>query len=208
MRKIALGIVAASVVLAGCAKPAPNEYIYTSPEQSGVVSVSEMEEPGEYECPSDWRDGKPYVPNGVHKWVTYNMTLTIKATVLGGRTEDISFVIPSSVDDKVLLKDFQTARNYMLGTEENGLVKQGESFFYPEGFLLRASNPNIDGNDYQVCLGIDRMYVPDADLKTSTDPTIRLDRLVIPFSGKPGEEKTYTLGGVVPTTLVIKADIK
>ncbi|MCY1465018.1 hypothetical protein D9M71_831140 [compost metagenome] len=74
--------------------------------------------------------------------------------------------------------------------------------------MLRASAPNIDHDDYQVCLGIDHFYVPDEDLKLSSDPLIRLDRLVIPFSAKPGEEKTYVLGTILPTTLVIKAEVK
>jgi hypothetical protein len=208
MRKIALGI-AASVVLAGCAKPpAPTEYIYQSLEHSGVVSVTEVNAPGDYECPIGWRDGAPYVPNGVRKWVSYDMTFTIKAIVPGKKVQDISVVVPSSVGERVLMKDFQTSKNYMLGVEENGLIKQGDSFFYPEGFFIRVSSPNIDAQNYQACLDIDRMYVLDADLNSSTNPSVKLDRLVIPFSAKPGEEKTYIMDGVVPTTILIKADIR
>jgi hypothetical protein len=210
MRKIALGI-AASVALTGCAKPpasTPTVYDYKSLEHSGVVSVTEVNAPGDYKCPNGWRDGSPYVPNGVRKWVSYDMSFTIKAYVQGKKVQDISIVVPSSVQNTVLMKDYQTSKSYMLGVEENGLIKQGDSFFYPEGFFIRASSPNIDSQNYQACLGIDRMYVLDTDLKTSTDPSVKLDRLVIPFSAKPGEEKTYLMGGSVPTTILIKAEIK
>lgn len=209
MRKIALGIAAASAILAGCAaKPKLNEYVYTAPDQSGLISVLEETAPGEYKCASNWREGKVFVPNGVRKWVSYNMTLSIKATVKGERTEDITVTIPSSVDDKVLIKDNLKAKSYLLGVEENDSIKQGDRFFFNQGFLVRASAPNIDRDAYQLCLGIDHFYVPDEDLKLSQDPLIRLDRLNIPFSAKPGEEMTYTFGTTLPTTVVIKAEIK
>lgn len=209
MRKIALGIAAASAILAGCAakKPIPNEYIYTAPDQTGLISVSEESAPGDYKCPTGWLDGKPYRPNGVRKWVSYNLKLSIKATVRGERTEDLSVTIPSSVEDSVFIKDNLKAKSYMLAVQENGLIKQGDTFYFNQGLLLRATAPNIQGDDNQVCLGVDHFYVPSADLKQSQDPLIRQDRLLIPFSGKVGEEKTYTFGTVLPTTLVIKAEI-
>jgi hypothetical protein len=208
MRKIALGIAVASAILAGCAKKQPNEYVYTAPDQKGLIWAHEEAAPGNYKCPTNWRDGQPFVPNGVRKWVSYNLSLSIKATVMGERTEDLSVTIPSSVDEKVLIKDNLKAKSYFLGVGENGMVKQGDTFFYNQGLLLRATTPNIQGDDYQVCLGFDHFYVPEADLNSSQDPIILLDRFLIPFSGKPGEEQTFTFGTKLPTTLVIKAEIK
>ncbi|MNE90675.1 hypothetical protein D3C80_1882160 [compost metagenome] len=50
------------------------------------------------------------------------------------------------------------------------------------------------------------MYVPQADLNSSTNPLIRLDRLNIRFAGESGEVVRYDFGTVDPIRVTVSAE--
>ncbi|MCT7340353.1 hypothetical protein N5K55_04785 (plasmid) [Pseudomonas aeruginosa] len=70
--------------------------------------------------------------------------------------------------------------------------------------MLQA--PQISDNTISFCLGVDRMYVPQADLNSSTNPLIRLDRLNIRFAGESGEVVRYDFGTVDPIRVTVSAE--
>lgn len=212
MRQIALSAAIATTFLVGCAakQPTTNTYSYESQEHSGTVAVTETFIDTSLfgpECPANWREGTPFQTKGIPNEAPFSLSFEIKANY-AGLEEVIGVDVPSTVRDRVLMRDLQVSKNYMLGSDANGLIKQGEHFFYPEGFFVRASNPSIEGGHLNACLGIDRMYVPEAELQSSSEPTIRLDRLVIPFHGKAGETQTFSFGSSLPIDITITPKIK
>lgn len=205
MRKIILGTAVAAAFLAGCAAPPPkmNSYTYTSEQHSGNVSVVEVFANGKTTCPSGWRESEQYQPTGLVKTDPDSLRLSIQASVASGGFEDISVVVPSGMSGKALWKDFQVTKDYMLGADTSGMVKQGEHFYFPEGYFVRATAPTFKGDKMSLCLAVDRMYVKESDLQTSVDPTIHLDRIVIPFVARPGQARTFVLNANQQVTLKV-----
>jgi hypothetical protein len=83
-------------------------------------------------------------------------------------------------------------KGLVVNSEVNGAVEQGDLFTYPEGYFIRAAKPEVDSNEFSLCLGIDRMQK-----STETDggaPALDLDRLNVLFEAERGEEKTYVFG--------------
>ncbi|WGK63407.1 hypothetical protein QAO71_17855 (plasmid) [Halopseudomonas sp. SMJS2] len=211
MRKIALGTSAVAIVLGGCATPQPTtltSYSYASEQHSGTVLVEETIAPSAFGCARDWREGKQYVPTGIHSMYPFKFEVQILAQGPGKDSDDISVSVPAHRANPVFAKDFQKSVTWMLGTESNGMISQGDLFYYPQGYFVRARDLSIKDNTLRLCLGVDRMYVPADTLGGTDEPLIRLDRLTIPFEGKSGETYRYTLQGAEPVTLTVKVDVK
>ncbi len=211
MRKIALGISAAAMVLGGCASPQPTTitpYSYVSEQHSGTVMVQETIAAGAYHCEADWREGAQYLPSGIPGQFSYQLDVTILAEQDGKPGEDISVLVPAHSSNPVFVKDFQKTASWMLGAESNGIVSQGDLFYYPEGYVVRARNLSIKDNDFRLCLGIDRMYVPGDITAGAEEPLVHLNRLTIPFVGRSGQTYRYTLEGSEPVSLLVKVSAK
>ncbi|MAG65039.1 MAG: hypothetical protein CMK74_04090 [Pseudomonadales bacterium] len=138
----------------------------------------------------------------------FEFEVEILAEQQGKASEDISITVPAHRANPVFAKDFQHSAAWMLGAESNGLVSQGNLFYYPQGYFVRARDLSIKDNTLRLCLGVDRMYVPESALAGSEEPLIQLNRLTIPFEGQPGESFQYTLEGAEPVTLTVKVDVK
>lgn len=211
MRKIALGTSAVAIVLGGCATPQPTtltSYSYASEQHSGTVLVEETIAPSAFDCARDWREGEQYVPTGIHSMYPFKFEVEIIAQQPGKASENISVTVPAHRANPVFAKDFQESAAWMLGAESNGLVSQGDLFYYPQGYFVRARDLSIEDNTLRLCLGVDRMYVTEEALAGSEEPLIQLNRLTIPFEGRPGETFRYTLEGTEPVTLTVKVDVK
>lgn len=212
MLKIALGTSAVALVLGGCsAAPQPTTltpYSYASEQHSGTVLVEETIAPSTFDCARDWREGEQYVPTGIRNMHPFQFEVEIIADQPGKASEDISVTVPAHRANPVFAKDFQQSAAWMLGAESNGIVSQGDLFYYPHGYFVRARDLSIMDNTLRLCLGVDRMYVTEGDLSGSAEPQIQLNRLTIPFEGHPGEAFRYTLEGAEPVTLTVKVDVK
>ncbi|WP_434674623.1 hypothetical protein ACM74R_00365 (plasmid) [Pseudomonas aeruginosa] len=209
MRIITLVPLAAlAVALSGCANKELQEtsYSYESKAHSGTVQVVERTDGPSDQCPKFWRDGEPYQPTGLKQMTGFRLKVNLHSGSDSSHGQDLDFVLPSNNGHQVVMKDFQKERSWLLGADTNGLVKTGELFHYPEGFFIRAASPQISDNTISFCLGVDRMYVPQADLNSSTNPLIRLDRLNIRFAGESGEVVRYDFGTVDPIRVTVSAE--
>ncbi len=209
MRKLSMAALAA-VTLAGCASAPPgpevSTYTYESKAHSGTVHVTEKWYTSDaIKCAPTWRDEQVYTPSGLLPmgYDHFDVSFAIQA---GNQVPDrFKLVVPQNLGVKVLAKDYQTTKDYMLGTETNGIVQQGSHFTYPEGYYLRVSTPSVEGAEFKSCIGIDHMYVLKADLDASTNPPIYLDRLVVPFAmSLEGQPVQVSFGSAVQHTVEIK----
>jgi hypothetical protein len=186
MHKLTLAAFSVAI-LAGCAaapqQPLVTTYSYDSKVHSGTVSVTDKQYTSEaFICPAMWRDGEVYTPKGLPDMGHDHLNISIDLQADGGDIQSYKFDVPLDLGSRVYARDFQVGKSFMLGTESNGLVQQGEHFFYPEGYYIRVSEPSVQGSNFVSCIGIDHMYVLDADLQSSTNPPIHLDRVVVPFA--------------------------
>ncbi|MCF5371332.1 hypothetical protein [Pseudomonas syringae] len=187
MQKITLAAITVAL-LAGCASapaPAPkvSTYNYKSKEHSGTVTVTDKQYSNEdFTCDSKWREAEVYTPKGIVAMGHDHLKITIdlSSDVVGNKL--LSFEVPQDLGNRVFAKDYQESKSFMLGTEKNGLIQQGEHFFYPQGYYVRVSAPSVQGDNFVSCIGIDYTYVMDADLQSSTNPPVHLDRVVVPFA--------------------------
>lgn len=212
MHKTLLTAVSA-VIIGGCATPPPpspttSTYTYESVAHSGTVTVTDKQYSTDaFTCPEGWREGEVYQPKGVPSPGAHNLKISIGLKGENGGDQSIAIVAPQSLGNKVLAKDYQHFKTFMLGTQKNGLVHQGDHFEYPEGYYVRISNPKVVGWSFISCIGIDHTYVLDADLQSSTNPPVYLDRVVIPFvMNKEGQPVTVTFGSHAPQTATIRVD--
>lgn len=208
--RINMLIPAAALALAvsGCANKELQEtsYSYESKVHSGTVQVVERTDGPSEECPNFWRDGEPYKPTGIKQMTGFRLKVNLHSGSDSSHGQVLDVVLPSNNGHEVVMKDFQKERTWLLGAETNGLVKTGEIFHYPEGFFVRAATPQIKENTISFCLGVDRMYVPQADLNSSTNPLIRLDRLNVRFAGESGESIEYDFGSIEPIHVTVSAE--
>ncbi|MFL1449309.1 hypothetical protein ACI77O_13010 [Pseudomonas tritici] len=186
MQKLTLTGIAA-VILAGCAsappEPAVTTYSYESKSHSGTVFVTDKHYTSDsITCASNWREGELYTPKGIVPMGRDHLELAIDLKIDGKDRQSHTIGVPLALGSRVVAKDFQEEKTWMLGTETNGLIQQGEHFEYPEGYFIRVSDPSVKGQQFQACVAIDHMYVLDADLQGSTNPPIYLDRVVVPFA--------------------------
>jgi len=195
LHKITLTAIAA-VILAGCAsKPdvtlnnsnmgsTLNAYTYDSKAHSGTVTVTDrVFTNSELNCASDWREGEVITPKGIPSMGRDHLKLSIKIESDDGSDNSYELLVPQYLGYRVLAKDFQERKEYMLGAETSGVVQQGSHFEFPSGYYIRVSQPGVvDQDKFQSCIGIDRMYVLTDDLRASTNPPVYLDRVVVPFS--------------------------
>jgi hypothetical protein len=200
-----------AAMLVGCASapvPVISTYSYDSAQHSGTVQVTDKSYMSpDITCETGWRDSPMYKPKGLGPFLD-NMVLSIHAVSDSGAIADLAFEFPQEIGSQVFSKDYQVGRSYMLGTESNGMVSQGDHFFYPEGYYVRVSNPTIEGDVVKACIGLDRMYVLDADLASGTQPPIYLDRVVVPYAAHVGQVVTVSFGSKIPQSATIRVEPK
>lgn len=194
MIKRTLTSLAVATVITGCAssKPVSNHYSYESQIHSGTVHVTDTSYGDSKKCPAKWREAEQVYKTGLPPMV--GMTLKVKVTVFeNGIEKELPILVSAGNGPQISLKDYQSDKALLIGSETNGLVKQGELFEYPEGYFLRAAKPEAIRDDFSLCLGVDRMYVDQASMASGT-PSLKLDRLNVLFKGESGEVKTYQFG--------------
>ncbi|HHH9441208.1 TPA: hypothetical protein ACP32N_003145 [Pseudomonas aeruginosa] len=206
--KTLLPLAALAVVVSGCANKELQEtsYSYESKVHSGTVQVVERSDGPSDQCPKFWRKGEPYNPTGVKQMTGFRLKVNLHSGSDTSHGQVLDFVLPSNHGHEVVMKDFQKERTWLLGAETNGLVKSGELFHYPEGFFIRAASPEIKEDTISFCLGVDRMYVPQAVLNNSTNPLIHLDRLNVRFAAVSGETLEYDFGSIEPIHVTVSAE--
>ncbi|HDS0957085.1 hypothetical protein [Pseudomonas putida] len=207
MLKPLFSVAALCLAIAGCAsKPEfnHNTYQYDSKQHSGTVSVSETTNVPSEQCTDRWRDERTYQPSGVPQLTGFRLEIQIHDQSADTYGNLIKVELPSNHGRDVVVRDFQKDKTLMLAVDSNGLVKQGDLFFFPEGYFVRAAQPQFNEDEVSFCLGVDRTYVPDADLN-SPNPLIRMDRLNVRFIAEPGVEKTYTFGSIQPVSVSVRA---
>ena len=211
MHKLTLTAIAA-VFLAGCASAPPEQkistYTYESKAHSGTVTVTDKHYSSDaLVCEVGWRDGEIYTPKGIPPMGRDHLTLEIDLKVDGVADESHEISVPFALGNRVLAKDFQVPKEWMLGAESNGLIQQGEHFVYPQGYYIRVSEPSVKGQNFVACIGIDHMYVLDSDLQSSTNPPVYLDRVVIPFAmDQAGQPVKVSFGSKTQHTAEIRVD--
>lgn len=186
MRTFTLATLAVAT-LSGCTsapvEPPVSTYSYESNAHSGTVHVTDKHYSSEaLECSARWREGEVYTPKGIIPIGHDHLDININLKSAGQPDKAIKLSVPQDLGSRVFAKDYQSIKSYMLGTETNGLVQQGEHFTYPDGYYIRVSNPTVKGWDFVSCISIDHMYVLDSDLQSSTNPPVYLDRVVVPFA--------------------------
>lgn len=186
MQKFLMAAIAAAVIT-GCSSAPPEPlvttYTYESEAHSGTVTVTEKQYTSDaITCESNWRDGPLYTPKGIIPMGHDHLNYVINLFADGQEEKTYTLDVPQDLGDRVLAKDYQQGKEYMLQAESNGMVQQGEHFAFPEGYYLRISQPAVKGWNFVSCIGIDHMYVLDSDLQSSANPPIQLDRVVVPFA--------------------------
>ncbi|ORE47771.1 hypothetical protein BKN49_06115 [Pseudomonas aeruginosa] len=185
-----------AIALSACAsKPAPviHTYSYESKVHSGTVYVNDRSYGNSEKCPARWREAEQIFKNGLPPML--GMTLKVKVTVNdNGETRELPLLVTTGHGEHVALKDFQVSKTLIIGAETHGVIKQGDLFEYPEGFFLRAAKPSVRGNEFSLCLGIDRMSINTSRTDIAGHPTLNLDRLNILFSGENNETQFFRFG--------------
>tara|TARA_R110002124_G_scaffold128157_10_gene288635 strand:+ start:9711 stop:10352 length:642 start_codon:yes stop_codon:yes gene_type:complete len=209
IHKLSISLVAALIVT-GCASKAPeiltNTYSYDSKQHSGTVEVNErIYSSSVKSCDSGWREKPIYQSKGIPSELTTNLHIQIDASYGTHNNYEFEIPVPYRLKNSLVVIDEQKTSEYMLGTEVNGIVAQGDLFYAPEGYVVRVGQVEIDGWLTKACIGIDRMYILDSDLVESTDPIIHLDRVVVPFASKNGADVDVSFGSAVPHKATIRA---
>ncbi|MPQ69252.1 hypothetical protein [Pseudomonas sp. MWU12-2323] len=209
MHKLTL-VAFSAAILAGCAsapKQSVSTYTYDSTVHSGTVHVTDKQYTNEaLTCAANWRDGEVYTPKGLPSTGRDKLKITIDLKADGSDNKSYTLDVPLALGSRVLAKDYQVGKSYMLGAETNGLVQQGDHFFYPDGYYIRVSQPAVQGWSFVSCIGIDHMYVLDSDLQSSTNPPVHLDRVVVPFvSDQEDQPVKVSFGSSKQHTVEIRA---
>lgn len=207
MLKPLLPLSAFCLGLAACANPPEfhhTTYQYTSQQHSGNVEVHETSNLPSEQCGPRWRDERTYQPSGVQQFVGFRLEIEVHDESVETYGNLIKLELPSSHGRDVVVRDYQRNKTLLLGVDSNGIVKQGTEFFFPEGYFIRAAQPQFQDKDVTFCLGVDRTYLPSAALN-SPDPLIQMDRLNMRFKAAPGEQKTFTFGGSEPASVTVRA---
>ncbi len=194
------------LAIAGCAKEQPfsrTGYQYESKVHSGHVMVSEFTKRDEL-CPAGWREEEQITPTGAQKMGGFNLKVTVQAAKPGEPEQTLLAEMQSDEGTKVTIKDFQKDKNLLLEPQEDGLVKVGELFSYPDGFVIRSARPLIKENQISFCLGVDRMYIPEPANQIDGTPQISLDRLNVRYSSTRNEPITYQFGSAEPITVSVQ----
>lgn len=206
MLKPILCYTALCLAITGCAAKAPEyrdwSYQYDSQVHSGTVHVTETTNVPAEQCGVRWRDERTYQPKGVKQTVGFRLEVQVHDDSPDNFGDVVKMELPSNHGRDVVVRDLQKTKSLMVGADTNGIVKQGELFFFPNGYFLRAAQPKFEGNDVTFCLGVDRTYLPEAELGSAT-PQIHMDRLNIRFVGEPGVEKTYSFGTAMVTVRAV-----
>jgi len=206
MLKPILSYTALCLAITGCAAKQPElrdwAYQYDSKEHSGTVHVNETTNVPSEQCGAQWRDERTYQPSGVQQTVGFRLEIQIHDDDQDSFGDLIKVELPSNQGSDVLVRDFQKTKTLMLGADANVIMKQGDLFFFPNGYFVRAAQPQFVENDVTFCLGVDRTYLPDSEL-ASSNPQIRMDRLNIRFAAQPGEQKTYSFGSAKVTVRAV-----
>lgn len=206
MIKPILSYTALCLAITGCAAKQPElrdwAYQYDSQVHSGTVHVKETTNVPNEQCDIHWRNGRTYQPSGVQQTVGFRLELQIHDEDQDSTGELIKVVLPSNQGSDVLVRDLQKTKTLMLSPDANGIMKQGDLFFFPNGYFVRAAQPAFVGNDVTFCLGVDHTYLPDSEL-SSSNPQINMDRLNIRFAAEPGVEKTYSFGSAKVTVRAV-----
>jgi hypothetical protein len=209
----------AAALLAGCAsapsEPIISSYTYDSKAHSGTVVVTEKHYSSDtLACEPKWREGEVYQPTGLPSMGrdTFNVSIEIEAAQEGDAAYNFNrynLEVPQGLGSRVLARDFQRQKTFMLGAESHGLIQQGEHFEFPEGFYLRLSQTAVKGSEFIACIGIDHMYVLDSDLQSSTNPPVYLDRVVIPFAMESEDQPVkVSFGNKIQHTAEIRVQSK
>lgn len=200
-------LAALCLAITGCAsKPEFNHsaYQYDSKVHSGTVQVSETSNVPSEQCDTNWREDRTYQPSGVRQLTGFRIEVQVINESPDHYGELIKMELPSDHGRDVVVRDFQKTITMMVGVDHNDMVKQGDEFFFPSGFFLRASQPKFTDNNLSFCLGVDRTYVTDAELNTP-NPLIHMDRLNVRFDQEAGVEKIYSFGTVTKTQVSVRA---
>lgn len=195
------------LAIAGCAsKPEFHQvtYQYDSKQHSGTVAVTEISNVPDDQCSAHWRDERTYRPSGVQQITGFRLEIQVHDQSPDTYGNVIKVELPSNHGRDVIVRDFQKTKTLMLDVDKNGIVKQGDLFYFPEGYFVRAAQPKFDKENVSFCLGVDRTYVPEPELKTP-NPLIHMDRLNVRFNGKLGEERTFIFGSVQPVSVSVRA---
>lgn len=202
-----------AAILAGCATPPPeptiSTYSYESKEHTGTVYVTDKHYLSDaLICPGGWREGEVYQPTGVPRFGADSVNVNIKVNTGGQDAQRFVVDAPQGLTDSVVAKDFQQSKSYMLGVESNGLITQGENFYYPEGYFVRVGVVSIKKWTYKACIGIDHMYVLNTDLESMTNPPIYLDRVVVPYAMQRNGLVKVSFGSKLQHTVEIRVQPK
>jgi hypothetical protein len=200
-------LAALCLAITGCAsKPEfyQSVYQYDSKVHSGTVQVTETTNVPQEQCDTDWREDRTFQPSGVRQLTGFKIEVQVLNQTPEKYGEVINLELPSEHGRDVVVKDFQKTVTMMVGIDSNGMVKQGNEFFFPSGFFLRASQPKLDDNNLSFCLGVDRTYVTDAEMQ-NPNPLIHMDRLNVRFDQESGVEKIYSFGSIAKTQVSVRA---
>lgn len=207
MLKPLLCLTTLCLAIVGCANQPEfhqSTYRYDSKVHSGTVDVVETTNLPAEQCGPHWREERTYQPNGVRQITGFRLEVQVHDDSPDSYGQLINLELPSNQGRDVVVRDFQKDKNLMLNPDVNGIVKQGELFYFPTGYFLRAAQAEFHDDELSFCLGVDNTYVPDADLK-SANPIIRMDRLNVRVAAEPGEEKSFRFGTLKPIQVTVRA---
>lgn len=197
MKKL-LSAAISAVLVTGCAShptgPAINTYSYESAAHSGSVEVHEKIYSSKHTyCPATWRNAPQHQPKGIP--AEYETGMKVGIEVVSPDAEDLklSIGIPSMLESEIVVRDLQKHREFAINADSHGLITQGEHFFFPEGYFVRVGHVEIDRWITKGCIAIDRTYVPESELN-SGNPTIHLDRVVVPYAKNNGGKINVSFG--------------
>ena len=126
MQKFTMAALVAAV-LAGCSSAPPEPqvttYSYESKVHSGTVNVTEKQYTSDVvKCDSNWRDGQLYTPKGIIPMGHDHLNYVINLYADGQEEKTYTLDVPQDLGDRVLAKDYQQAKEYMLQAESLSLI--------------------------------------------------------------------------------------
>jgi hypothetical protein len=110
----------------------------TTPKSTRAPSVSETSNVPAEQCDTNWRDDRTYQPSGVRQLTGFRIEVQVLNESPDHYGELIKVELPSDHGRDVVVRDFQKTVTMMVGIDHNEMVKQGDEFFFPSGFFLRA----------------------------------------------------------------------